>query len=69
MFRRHGPRDDHTDPLESSRASGKEHQLLAVGNDAPDFAANNQDGNIVRLKDFEGKWIAMWWYPKASTPG
>ncbi len=43
--------------------------MLSEGMDAPDFAANNQFGDVVRLHDFAGKWIAMWWYPKASTRG
>jgi peroxiredoxin Q/BCP len=43
--------------------------MLGPGDDAPDFAANNQLGDIVKLTDLAGKWVALWWYPKASTPG
>ena len=43
--------------------------VLPVGTAAPAFAANDQHGDLVRLSDLSGKWIAMWWYPKASTPG
>jgi thioredoxin-dependent peroxiredoxin len=43
--------------------------MLAEGTEAPSFALNDQDGNVVRLADLSGKWVAMWWYPKASTPG
>ena len=43
--------------------------MLAVGSDAPDFSAKDQDGNDVDLSGLSGRWIAMWWYPKASTPG
>lgn len=43
--------------------------MLSIGSDAPDFSAPDQDGNVVRLSDLKGRWIAMWWYPKASTPG
>jgi peroxiredoxin Q/BCP len=43
--------------------------MLEPGSQAPDFTAPDQDGNQVSLTDFAGKWVAMWWYPKASTPG
>jgi peroxiredoxin Q/BCP len=43
--------------------------MLEPGIAAPDFTAPDQDGNAVSLADFAGKWVAMWWYPKASTPG
>lgn len=43
--------------------------MLEVGSEAPAFEAPDQDGNPVRLSDLAGKWVAMWWYPKASTPG
>lgn len=43
--------------------------MLAVGSDAPDFSARDQDGKDVSLSGLKGRWIAMWWYPKASTPG
>jgi peroxiredoxin Q/BCP len=43
--------------------------MLSVGSKAPDFSAKDQDGKTVSLKGLSGKWIAMWWYPKASTPG
>ncbi|MCP4907918.1 MAG: redoxin domain-containing protein [bacterium] len=43
--------------------------MLSVGSDAPDFSAQDQDANQVTRSGLSGKWIAMWWYPKASTPG
>lgn len=43
--------------------------MLSVGSDAPDFSAKDQDGVDVSLAGLKGRWIAMWWYPKASTPG
>ncbi|MAG34339.1 MAG: hypothetical protein CL908_25960 [Deltaproteobacteria bacterium] len=43
--------------------------MLSEGSDAPDFSAPDQDGQTVSLSGLRGKWIAMWWYPKASTPG
>ena len=41
----------------------------AIGDPAPAFTLPNQDGEPVSLTDFEGSWLLLWWYPKASTPG
>ncbi len=44
--------------------------LPKVGNNAPAFSLRNQDGETVALKDFKGKkWVALYFYPKAMTPG
>ena len=43
--------------------------MLDVNSQAPDFEAPNQYGNSVRLADLRGSWVALWWYPKASTAG
>lgn len=40
-----------------------------VGDNAPDFELLNQDGNVVKLSDFKGKKVALYFYPKDSTPG
>lgn len=41
-----------------------------VGNLAPAFTLNNQDGHKVSLKDFKGKKnVVLYFYPKALTPG
>ncbi len=42
---------------------------LTSGDIAPDFSAINQHGNTVNLKDFKGKKVVLFFYPKASTPG
>lgn len=42
---------------------------LKIGDKAPDFKVNNQKGERVQLKDFLGKKIVLFFYPKASTPG
>ena len=47
----------------------EEKTMLSVGSDAPDFSAQDQDANTVTRSGLSGKWIAMWWYLKASTPG
>ena len=43
--------------------------MLAVGSDAPAFSVPDHEGREVSLASLNGKWIALWWYPKASTPG
>ena len=42
---------------------------LEAGDKAPDFKAEDQDGNEVQLSDFKGKKLVLFFYPKASTPG
>ena len=36
---------------------------------APDFSLNDADENTVSLKDFAGKWLVLYFYPKDDTPG
>jgi len=43
--------------------------LLTEGSPAPAFSVPNQDGANVSLDQFAGKWLVLWWYPKADTPG
>ena len=42
---------------------------LQVGDKAPNFKANNQLNEEVSLKDFKGKKLVLYFYPKDSTPG
>src|SRR3984893_11089912 len=42
---------------------------LKPGDAAPDFALSDQRGKTVKLKDFRGKKIVVYFYPKADTPG
>jgi thioredoxin-dependent peroxiredoxin len=42
---------------------------LTVGKAAPSFALKNQDDEVVRLSDLEGKWVVLYFYPKDDTPG
>ena len=43
--------------------------MLQPGADAPEFSVNDHNGNKINLKDFLGKKIVLWFYPKADTPG
>ncbi|WP_299116699.1 thioredoxin-dependent thiol peroxidase [uncultured Winogradskyella sp.] len=42
---------------------------LKVGDKAPNFEALDQDGNTIKLTDYKGKKLVLFFYPKASTPG
>lgn len=43
--------------------------MLEVNTKAPDFALQDKDGNIVRLADFLGKKVVLYFYPRDNTPG
>jgi thioredoxin-dependent peroxiredoxin len=43
--------------------------MLAEGTQAPDFTLPGQNGDPVSLSDFRGKWLVLWWFPKAFTAG
>ena len=40
-----------------------------AGMKAPDFSIPSQEGKNVSLKDFRGKWVVLYFYPKDMTPG
>ena len=42
---------------------------MKEGRKAPSFTLPDQDGNPVRLTDFEGETVVLYFYPKADTPG
>jgi peroxiredoxin Q/BCP len=39
------------------------------GSAAPDFTLPSQEGSPVSLKDYRGKWVVLYFYPKDQTPG
>lgn len=51
------------------RLLGRRRPMLEVGTEAPDFLVNDHNGNRVTLKDFRGKKVILWFFPKADTPG
>jgi thioredoxin-dependent peroxiredoxin len=42
---------------------------LQPGDEAPDFALQDQSGTTVRLSDFRGRRVLVYFYPEADTPG
>ena len=42
---------------------------LEVGDTAPAFSLPDADGNTVKLSDFKGRKVIVYFYPAASTPG
>ncbi|WP_103570136.1 thioredoxin-dependent thiol peroxidase [Campylobacter concisus] len=54
---------------EFSKADIERKITLEVGDKAPEFEALNQDGVKVALKDFIGKNVVLYFYPKDNTPG
>lgn len=42
---------------------------LKIGDKAPDFTINDAEGKPVSLKDYSGKRVVIYFYPKDNTPG
>lgn len=42
---------------------------LAPGSAAPAFSAKNQEGQMLQLTDYKGKFVLLYFYPKDDTPG
>src|SRR5690606_5715571 len=42
---------------------------LKVGDKAPQFTSKNQNGEEIKLSDFQGKKVILYFYPKDNTPG
>lgn len=42
---------------------------LKAGDKAPDFESIDQDGKPIKLSDFKGKKLVLYFYPKDNTPG
>ena len=43
--------------------------MLQPGTEAPAFTVNDHNGNSINSKDYLGKKLVLWFYPKADTPG
>jgi peroxiredoxin Q/BCP len=42
---------------------------MEIGDKAPEITVPDQDGNPVSLKNFRGKPVVLFFFPKADTPG
>jgi peroxiredoxin Q/BCP len=42
---------------------------LTVGEAAPEFRLKADDGREVKLRDYRGRWLVLYFFPKALTPG
>jgi len=42
---------------------------MEINDKAPDFSSVDQNGEKVALKDYKGKWVVLYFYPRADTPG
>jgi len=42
---------------------------LEPGQSAPDFKAPTHTGDMLRLSEYRGQWVALYFYPKDDTPG
>lgn len=51
------------------RFSSRNKKSLKAGQAAPDFKLPDQHGKIHTLADSQGKWLALYFYPKDDTPG
>ena len=43
--------------------------MLSVGNKTPHFSLTSDSGEKLSLKDFSGKTLVLYFFPKADTPG
>lgn len=43
--------------------------MLEIGQAAPDFTLQDQDGNTVSMRELRGKKVVLYFYPKDNTPG
>ena len=51
------------------RTTNKGTVMLKEGEAAPEFTATDHTGSTVRLSDYAGTNVLLWFYPKADTPG
>lgn len=47
----------------------KEQEMLQEKETAPDFELLNDEGSPTKLSDFKGKWVVLYFFPKAMTSG
>jgi peroxiredoxin Q/BCP len=55
--------------MSKQKNMAKQELILKEGDKAPDFAGNDQSGKTIKLADFKGKKLVLYFYPKDDTPG
>src|SRR6266481_2810314 len=53
----------------NNKLAQMENRMLKEGTAAPAFTTKDAEGDIVRLKDFRGQKVVLYFYPKDDTPG
>ncbi len=56
-------------PVKATADKGQTRPMPKIGDLAPAFTATATDGSTIRLGDFAGKWVVLYFYPKDDTPG
>ena len=56
-------------PVMYAQAAPDAAAMPAVGSPAPDFSLTTNEGHPASLKDFRGKWVVLYFYPKDFTGG
>lgn len=55
--------------MANPKAPPESAQPIDVGQPAPDFRLSDQTGRTHQLKQYRGKWVVLYFYPKDNTPG
>ena len=55
--------------MASDRVLRKEFPMLKVGDQAPEFEVSDHLGRQVKLADYKGRNLVLWFFPVADTPG
>lgn len=58
-----------TKTAKAAKAPAADSKLLKIGAKAPAFSLKNTEGKTVKLSDFKGKKVVLYFYPKDMTPG
>ena len=56
-------------PDPGQRTTDYHSSMLLPGSPAPEFILPDHNAAEVRLSDFRGRWVVIWWYAKAATEG
>jgi peroxiredoxin Q/BCP len=54
---------------QDDRDDRTERTMIEIGKRAPAFTLQDQDGEKVKLSDYAGRWLVLYFYPRDDTPG